>query len=79
MCAAWGDGAAWTRQPGDHPHEAHYLKLDISKARARLGWAPRWSLETALERIIEWHQAWRSGADMRALCLQQISQYPSDA
>ena len=75
MCTAWGRGAHWTQQPGDHPHEAHYLKLDISKARARLNWAPRWSLDQALERIIEWHQAWRAGADMRALCLQQISQY----
>jgi len=75
MCAAWGDGARWTQQPGEHPHEAHYLKLDISKARARLNWAPRWSLDQALERIIEWHQAWRAGADMRSLCLQQISQY----
>ena len=75
MCTAWGRGAHWTQQPGDHPHEAHYLKLDISKARARLNWAPRWSLDQALERIIEWHRAWRAGADMRALCLQQISQY----
>ena len=75
MCAAWGRGAHWTQQPGDHPHEAHYLKLDISKARSRLNWAPRWSLDEALERIIEWHQAWRAGADVRAMCLQQISQY----
>ena len=75
MCAAWGDGAKWALQPGDHPHEAHYLKLDISKARQRLNWTPRWSLDTALARIIDWHQAWRSGADMRAMCLTQISQY----
>ncbi|HEY4083294.1 MAG TPA: CDP-glucose 4,6-dehydratase [Burkholderiaceae bacterium] len=75
MCEAWGDGAKWALQPGDHPHEAHYLKLDISKARQRLNWTPCWSLDTALARIIEWHQAWRSGADMRAMCLTQISQY----
>ncbi|WP_077036283.1 CDP-glucose 4,6-dehydratase [Pelomonas sp. KK5] len=75
MCAAWGDAARWQLQPGEHPHEAHYLKLDISKARSRLQWTPRWPLEQALARIIEWHQAWRGGADMRALCLQQISEY----
>ena len=78
MCAAWGDGAKWALQPGDHPHEAHYLKLDISKARQRLNWAPRWSLDTALARIIDWHQAWRSGADMHAMCLTQISQYSAE-
>jgi CDP-glucose 4,6-dehydratase len=75
LCAAWGQGASWSLQAGDHPHEAHYLKLDISKAKHRLQWSPRWSLQTALSRIIDWHQAWLSGADMRAFCLQQINRY----
>jgi CDP-glucose 4,6-dehydratase len=79
LCESWGDGASWTLQPGDHPHEAGFLKLDISKAHQRLQWAPRWSLETALTRITEWHQAWLAGQDMRALCLNQISQYRADA
>lgn len=78
LCEDWGDGASWTLQPGNHPHEAHFLKLDISKARQRLQWTPRWSLNTALARITEWHQAWLAKKDMRAFCLQQISQYQSD-
>ena len=49
--------------------------LDISKARARLHWQPRWRLGTALSHIVAWHQAWLAGQDMRALCLQQIAQY----
>lgn len=77
LCQDWGNGASWTLQPGEHPHEANFLKLDISKARQRLQWAPRWSLETALSRITEWHQAWLANQDMRALCLHQISQYRS--
>ena len=78
LCETWGDGASWTLQPGNHPHEASFLKLDISKARQRLHWNPRWSLETALTRITEWHQAWLAGRDMRALCLNQIAQYRLD-
>lgn len=78
LCKAWGHGASWTLQPGNHPHEASVLKLDISKARHRLQWSPRWSLETALTRIIEWHQAWRVGNDMRAVCLDQISRYQAN-
>ena len=62
-------------QPGVHPHEAHFLKLDIRKARQRLHWAPRWSLQTALQRTVQWQRAWRHGADMRTVCLQQISEY----
>ena len=75
MAALWGQGAGWQLDGGDHPHEAHYLKLDVSKAGGRLGWRPRWSLDTALARITRWHQAWREQADMQALCLSQIQQY----
>ena len=75
LCKSWGQGASWQHQPGDHPHEANYLKLDISKAKQRLRWVPRWSLEKALEYTTNWHLAWLDGQDMHALCLQQIYQY----
>ena len=71
----WGDGAAWHLDGGTHPHEAHYLKLDCSKARALLGWSPRWHLSQALQAIIAWHKAHHRSQDMRALCLQQINDY----
>jgi CDP-glucose 4,6-dehydratase len=79
LCKNWGNGASWTRQPGTHPHEASFLKLDISKARHRLQWAPRWSLEAALGHITAWHRAWLQGQDMRAFCLNQIEQYRAEA
>ena len=75
MTQAWSQGATWQVAQGDHPHEAHFLKLDISKARAELGWQPRWSLDTALQKITEWHQAWLAGRNVRELCLSQIAQY----
>jgi CDP-glucose 4,6-dehydratase len=78
LCESWGGGASWKLQPGSHPHEASFLKLDTSKARQRLQWEPRWPLETALTRIIDWHHAWLSGKDMQATCLNQITQYLSD-
>jgi CDP-glucose 4,6-dehydratase len=79
LCADWADGASWALQPGEHPHEAHYLKLDIAKARRLLHWAPRWSLETALAHITAWQQAWLAGQDVRAVCLEQISQYSAES
>lgn len=78
LCEDWGNGASWTMHEGDHPHEAVYLKLDISKARQRLQWAPRWSLVTALKHISDWHQAWLNGQNMRDVCLKQIFEYGSD-
>ncbi len=71
----WGHGARWQLDGSTHPHEANFLKLDISKARARLGWQPRWRLDAALGHIVAWHQAWLAREDVRALCLQQIDLY----
>lgn len=75
LCNNWANGASWALQPGEHPHEASFLKLDISKARQRLQWAPRWSLEHALKHISDWHRAWIRGENMRNHCIDQISQY----
>ncbi len=75
LAERWGPTARWQVDGGSHPHEANYLKLDISKAHARLGWQPRWRLSQALDQIVAWHQAWLSHGDMRALCLQQIATY----
>jgi CDP-glucose 4,6-dehydratase len=52
MVESWGGGAHWVRDEAYHPHEARYLKLDTSKARERLGWKPRWTLEETLDRIV---------------------------
>ena len=75
MVDLWGDGASWRRDESVQPHEARYLKLDISKARAELGWSPRWSLDQALDHIVAWQRARLAGADMRAECLTQIATY----
>jgi CDP-glucose 4,6-dehydratase len=71
----WGDRATWKLDEIQHPHEAHYLKLDCSKARMRLDWQPKWSLTQALTNIINWHKAHQRGDDMREFTLKQISVY----
>ncbi|MCK9394600.1 MAG: CDP-glucose 4,6-dehydratase [Methylobacter sp.] len=78
LTKSWGDGASWLLDQGDHPHEAHYLKLDCSKAKARLDWRPRWRLEHALAAIVDWHRAYRDGKDMHELTLRQIRAYDND-
>lgn len=75
MCSQWGDGARYDIDSGQHPHEAHFLKLDCSKAASRLGWQPRWGLDTALGRIIEWTKVYRDGGDVREACLRQIMEF----
>ncbi len=77
MTQLWGEGATWQRDGGIHPHEAHYLKLDASKARMHLGWRPCLDLSTALEWVVEWYQNQQRGEDARALTLHQIARYES--
>lgn len=77
MVRLWGNGARWESDGQEHPHEASFLKLDCSKARVRLKWVPRWSLEVALARTIRWHRDWLRHGDMRTACLQEIADYAS--
>jgi CDP-glucose 4,6-dehydratase len=65
----------WQIEDAPQFHEAGYLKLDSSKAIACLNWLPRWSIDNAISKSIDWHTAWRSGADMQAVSRQQIRDY----
>jgi len=75
MCAKWGENVSYEIDKGEHPHEAHYLKLDCSKAKSELHWYPKWNLEQAIDKIIEWIRAYRDGSDIRKVCQRQIEEY----
>jgi len=72
-----GGEACWTLEENAQPHEAHYLKLDCSKARSVLGWKPRWNMDTSLGHVVDWYKAHLSGKDMREMSMQQIRIYES--
>jgi CDP-glucose 4,6-dehydratase len=57
------------------PHEATYLKLDISKARQVLNWNPKWNLDKSLDKIIDWYRSYQVGENMREVSLSQITEY----
>jgi CDP-glucose 4,6-dehydratase len=70
-----GNNASWVHDESEQPHEAQVLKLDISKANKSLEWAPKWSLFKALDSIVEWHQNWIDGSDIKKITLKQIHEY----
>lgn len=70
----WG-GVRWINRYDGGPHEANFLKLDCSKLKSVFGWQPRWDLETAIIKVVEWSKAWNSGEDVRSVMDKQISQY----
>ena len=76
----WGEGARWQLDTGNKSlHEAHYLKLDCSKAWTALGWKPVWDLQHALSRICGWHKWALQGQDMYAKTLSQIREYQNES
>lgn len=79
MRQLWGPGATWQLDTSPQPHEAHYLKLDASKAAEQLGWQPVLRLNDALTLTVAWARAMQSGADMRAMTLAQIQAYQAQA
>ena len=66
---------SWERDTGNHPHESHDLKLDIHKAKERLGWQPVLTIDEALERTNGWYDAWRRKENMLALTIDQLNDF----
>lgn len=82
LVAFWGDGAWHTPELGaSQPHEAHFLKLDTTKATNLLGWRPVYDLETTLRAVSDWYAAFyrASDFDARAFTLSQIEAYERQA
>lgn len=70
LAERWGGTATWRHEVGDHPHEASVLRLDFARARAHLGWAPRWSLATALDRTVDWYRAFAADPSRAAASIE---------
>lgn len=71
----WGEGLSWIDRFDGGPHEANFLKLDCSKLKARFGWQPRWNLEQAIEKVVEWSKCWINGDDVRECMDKQIEEF----
>jgi CDP-glucose 4,6-dehydratase len=76
LYSLWGDGTTWTRDGNTaQPHENAFLKLDCSKAYAKLGWRPKLSLRDTLKWIVEWTKTYQAGEDIRSFTEAQIQQF----
>ena len=71
----WGDGARWIGDCAEAPHESIWLKVDASRARLRLGWAPRLRLADALDWTVDWHRRLVAGRSARVLMDEQLERY----
>lgn len=79
FCKEWNKvmitDLSWKAIDDHGPHEANFLRLDCSKLKYRLDWKPQWNLETALEKIIQWHSAYLQKENMQDFTQMQIKEF----
>ncbi len=73
----WQDGAAWENLSlnNDNYHEANFLKLDCSKLKSVFNWRPRWNIDQAVQKTVEWTKIWLSGGDVNQCMSEQIKKF----
>lgn len=62
-------------EEGSTLHEAHYLRLDSSKANNKLHWLPKLNINESIKMTCDWYKAHYKNEDMKAYTLKQISEY----
>lgn len=75
FCNEWGEGSKWTDKCEDGPHEANFLKLDCSKVKHTFGWRPRYNVETAVKKTVEWSKEYFKGTEMKSVMDKQITEF----
>lgn len=72
FCTAWGQGLTVRVQPQAQPHESTVLRLNTSLAKTKLGWKPRWTLATAMDKTVEWTRAWAADGSAGLASLMEV-------
>lgn len=75
FCEKWGDGQTWENKSVGGPHEANFLKLDCSMLKATFGWHPRWAVNKAIDKTIEWTKVYLEKGNIPAIMDKQIAEY----
>lgn len=75
LSTLWGGRLELELGEQAHFEQVGYLQRDSGETERGLGWMPRWDLDQALTAVARWHDAERSGEDMRAFSLGQIDSF----
>ena len=83
FCNKWntivgGPPVTWDSISDHGPHEATFLKLDCSKIKHVFRWKPRWNMDIAMDKIVEWSEIYLKGGNAAACMERQITDYYSE-
>ena len=65
----------WINKSDNGPHEATFLKLNNQKIKDVFGWRPTWNIKEAIEKTVEWTNAYINNEDMKEYTSNQIDEY----
>lgn len=75
FCDKWGDGLKWENRFMGGPHEANFLKLDCSKIKTTFDWQPKWHVDMAIEKTVEWSKCYLENKDINMCMEKQIREF----
>jgi CDP-glucose 4,6-dehydratase len=75
FCSKWGEHQAWEDKFVGGPHEANFLKLDCSKLKSTFGWKPKWSVEIAIDKTVQWSKGFQNKENIHELMDKQIMDF----
>ena len=79
FCKSWGNNLNWVNKYDGGPHEASFLKLDNNKIKKVFDWTPKWHINEAVEKIVEWTKVYLNNKDdIPSIMDKQIKEFLGD-
>ena len=75
FCKVWGEGLQWDAHAKNAPFESNYLRLNCTYIKNKLSWRPRWHVDEAVRKTVEWAKVWQAGEDISVEMDKQIEEY----
>jgi len=76
FCKCWGEGASWRDISEESaPHEAGLLKLDCARIKRVMNWRPKWNIEEAVIKSVEWSKIYLQDGNVEQEMERQILAY----
>lgn len=75
FCQSWGEEVKWETKDVNGPHEANFLKLDCSLVKSKFDWKPRWTVNDAISKTVEWSKCYGQNDNVSVITSKQIKDF----
>jgi CDP-glucose 4,6-dehydratase len=76
FCKKWGNNIKWiNKSEKNAPHESNFLKLNNTKIKNTFNWNPKWGINEAVEKTVEWTKAYSNKEDIIKVTDNQIDEF----